>query len=249
MKRTIWIAVFIFLCVCLETGTYVHWWVSEPGAGLSWQAASYGLFLAVLALYTAVVWRLARIDSVVRIPSLRLGVLPVESNGTYGYRTTDRLVFRPDEKGARLRSCCAFRVENVGDLPASKLLVAFHFQPRGKSKKDPSVRLAVDYDREKQRFEKSTLSEVDVQDGFPVGYTLRFPETLIVYPDPADWRILAELVLILKPEHFTEDFEIRYRIHSAEGNRLLKRTRPAGVYMDQTLPLKFERGGKGGVGV
>jgi len=246
MKRTIWTAVFIILCVFLETGTYVHWWVPDPGAGLVSLVASYGLFLGALALFTAVVWQLARISRDVRIPSLRLDVLPADAAGSYRTQKTDRLVFHPDEKGTVFRSRCALRVENAGNHPASSLLVAFQFQPRGKSKSDAVARLVVDYNREKQTFEKCIQSEVEVQDGFPVGFTLRFPETLVVYPDSTDRRILAELELVVKAEHFHDDFELRYRIHSAEGNRLLKKAGKGNGFKDQTLPLAFERGGKAG---
>lgn len=212
---------------------------------------SYFILLFVLAGFAIIILLLKNVYVILRggiqVPALRLDVLPASDiSGTYKNQMTNRLVLVPDETGSVLRTQCALRIENVGNRPASKILLTFIFQKKQNSKDDTVSKIVVDYNREKQRYAKCMRCDVDVRDGYPIGYILWLDENLVIYPDPSDKRIVAELDLIVKDAQFEPDFEIQYRIQSLEGNRYLSmhKDRKTGLPKDQIYPVFLKRGNK-----
>jgi hypothetical protein len=239
---------FLILLVLFVIGTVLFWFTGLQNSLAPGGAIPYLFFLALLAGFSVLSYFLLSIGP--PMPALQIEVLPAsDSPGAYKNEKTGRLAFSPDPDGAVLRARCALRIVNTGTCPASKVFFVFFFRRRSKSAGENVGRLVVDYNREKQRHAQSNRNDVDVCDGFPVGYTLRLEDGFTVYPDANDKRIAAELELIFKSEHFEENFEIRYRIHSWEGNRFIseRANERIGDTMDQVYPIRFERGGTNAV--
>jgi hypothetical protein len=243
MSHDRWIG-FLILLVLFVFGTALFWFIGFQSTGTMSKALLYLFFLIALAGFAVLSYFLLSLEP--PIPALQIEVLPAsDSPGGYRSEKTDSLVFQPDPDGTVLRTRCALRIVNTGTRPASRLFIVFFFKCKLKSSDQGAGRLVVDYNREKQRYAKAVQSEVEVRDGYPVGYTLRIEEGLTVYPDVHDKHIVAELELIMKSEHFTGEYEIRYRIHSWEGNRCMsERTNERiGATSDQAYHIRFQRGG------
>jgi len=250
MMRDYRLSVLVLL-ILFVGGTAMNWFfASQDSVDLN-QVMSYLIFLAILAGFAVMAYLMkiaedARQESV-PMPALRIEVLPPSGMpGQYRNQKTDRLVLIPDEDNSVSRTRCALRIENTGSRPASRIFFSFVFLGKSKSNVDAVSRLVVDYNREKQLHVKCTQCDVDVRDGYPVGYILRLEDALVVYPDPNDKHIVAELELIVKAPHFERDFEIRYRIQPFEGNRYLHTNRDpeTGLSNDQVYSISFERGSK-----
>jgi hypothetical protein len=226
----------LFLYVaCAVAGSVFLWLADAQNTAAFNRLAVFLLFLVVAAGFALAASRLSTGSG--PVPALRLEVLPaLDTPGAYKNEKTNRLDLVSDDQGSVYRTRCALRIENTGDRSASGLFLTFYFRNRAAQGDESVSRLVVDYNREKQHHAQSAQCDVDVRGGYPVGYTLRLDDGLTVYPDPNDKRIAAELDLIVKAEHFSQDFEIRYRILSREGNRYL-----AGSAGDQVYPIRFER--------
>ncbi len=250
MNRDYRLSILVLL-ILFVGGTAINWYfASEDFVDLN-QVMSYLIFLAVLAGFAVMVYLLKVAEETLKesipMPALRIEVLPPsDMPGQYRSQKTDHLVLIPDEGGSVFRTHCALRIENTGSLPASKIFFSFVFLRKPNSKIDAVSRLVVDYNQEKQQHAKCTQCDVDVRDGYPVGYILRIEDALVVYPDPNDKHIVAELELIVKAPHFENNFEIRYRIQPAEGNRYINSNKDAktGLPIDQVYAISFERGGR-----
>jgi len=230
------------LLIAALLGSISLWIVGFRSVPPFYRLAVNILFLAALAGSAAVVHGLTSASG--PMPALRLEVLPPsDTPGTYFSEKTHKLVLTKDKQGSAHRIRCALRIENTGSRPASRLLLTFFFRDKNPSEDESAGRLVVDYNRDKQHHIQSTLCEVNVRGGTPIGYTLLLDEGLIVYPDPVDKRIVAELELIAKTEYFSPDFEIRYRIHSMEGNSCLgeRKNERTGPISDQVYDIHFEK--------
>jgi len=243
MSHDRWIG-FLILLVLFVFGTVLFWFIGFQNTQAMLKLLLYMFFLMGLAGFAVLSYFLLSLEF--PIPALEIEVLPAsDSLGAYKGEKSDKLIFRPDPDGAVLRTRCALRIVNTGTRPATRLFMVFFFKCKSKSSDGSAGHLVVDYNREKQRYAKAVDSEVDVRDGYPVGYTLRFEDGTAIYPDAQDKRIVAELELVIKSEHFEDEFEIRYRIHSWEGNRCMSaRTyERIGATSDQVYRIQFERGG------
>jgi hypothetical protein len=244
MSRDHWMG-FMILLVLFVVGTVVFWFIGLQDVFPPERAMAYLFFLTFLAGFSVLSYYLLSLKPL--MPALQVDVLPAsDTPGMYKNEKTSRLVFSPDPDGTVLRVRCALRIINTGTRPATKVFFVFFFRRRSKSSGENVGRLVVDYNREKQRHAKSLQSDVDVRDGYPVGYTLHLDDAFTVYPDVNDKRIAAELELVFKSEHFEEDFELRYRIHSYEGNQYVsdRANEQIGEATDQSYRIRFERSDK-----
>jgi hypothetical protein len=73
--------------------------------------------------------------------------------------------------------------------------------------------------------------------------TLKFPEDLVIHPDPYDRPIVAEIDLSMEATNVESELEIQYRIQAYEGNVYLERGKEKviGEADGQIYPISFIR--------
>ena len=242
-KQKFGVLVFLLL---LAGGTSAHWLIF-PNADLKNTTISYVNFLATVVGFFITIYQLRETERAIEEnfekPQLEIELLPANQVGIYSSEANNIVSLYPvANKTGYFGTHLGLRIVNKGNKAASRIYLTFVFLPKGAKGDDVTSKINVLFDQSKAGETQIVYADSDVRNGYQIGWTFKFSESLVIYADLYDRPIVAALDLLLREVDFGEEYEINYRIQSYEGNKSLEEiTKKHGAEKNQTYLVKFKK--------